>query len=241
MENNYKYEEDFELDFAEIFFAIWNKRRVILLMTLLFALIGLYGAMFYLPCTYKSTTSVYVSGQQSEVSSYSNLQTGIMMTKDYEVLVKGRNVLEEVISKLNLNLSYESLKSMITVNVPENTRIVEITVESIDPYLSQDIADTVRQVSGENIVKVMGVGAVSVVEKANLPKGKSGPNLKRYMLLGGVSGAVVASGITLLAYVLNDNICTQDDVERYLGLNTLGLIPLDEKLKKREKKRRKKK
>ena len=35
-------------------------------------------------------------------------------------------------------------------------------------------------------------------------------------------------------YLLNDSIKTSEDIEKYLGINTLGLIPLEEGVSKRK-------
>ena len=48
-----------------------------------------------------------------------------------------------------------------------------------------------------------------------------------------VLGFVVICGIIIVLYLMNDGIHTSDDVERYLGLNTLGLIPLEEGVSKK--------
>ena len=44
--------------------------------------------------------------------------------------------------------------------------------------------------------------------------------------MGGVLGAVIAAVIVIIIYMTNDTIRTSDDIERYLGLSTLGTIPL---------------
>ena len=85
----------------------------------------------------------------------------------------------------------------------------------------------------------MGVDAVNVVETANLPEGKSSPSVSKFTLLGGMAGGVLACGIVVLLFLLNDTICTQDDVEKYLELSTLGIIPMDDALVRDEKKRKK--
>lgn len=219
-----------KIDLIELLYALLNRWYIILLTGFLCAMIGLLYTMFTVPETYQSKTSIYIYNQQSEKISSADLQIGYVLTKDYEVLVKSRTVLEDVIQKLNLNLGYGQLRGMISVSVPNSTRIVEISVVTTDPYLSRDIADMVRIVASQNIAEVMGVDAVNVVEEANLPEGKSGPNLSRSTVLGGCFGVALACGLILLMYFVNDTIRTQDDVERYLELSTLGVIPLDENL-----------
>ena len=236
---NYVYEDEMEIDLKELFFALLNKWYLICVSGVLCALIGLLAAMFLIPEKFESKTSIYIYNQQNENMTYNDLQTGSTLTKDYEILVKGRTVLENAIEKLDLDMTYEQLNGMVTVTVPASTRIVEITVETTDPYLSRDIADAVREISSKNIAEVMGVDAVNVVETANLPEEKSSPSISKFTVLGGMAGGVAACGIVVLLFLLNDTIRTQDDVEKYLGLSTLGIIPMDDTLVADEKKRKK--
>lgn len=241
MEQNqtYIYEDEMEIDLKELFFVLLNKWYLIALSGLLCALIGLVSAMFLIPEKFESKTSIYIYNQQNENVTYTDLQTGSTLTKDYEVLVKGRTVLESAIEKLGLDLTYETMNGMVSVNVPTSTRIVEIAVQTTDPYLSRDIADAVREISSKSIAEVMGVDAVNVVETANLPEKKCSPSISKFTLIGGMLGIVLSCGIVVAMFLLNDTIRTQDDVEKYLGLSTLGIIPIDETLVADEKKRKK--
>ena len=47
--------------------------------------------------------------------------------------------------------------------------------------------------------------------------------------------AIMAMGVVVLIYIMDDTIKTPDDVERYLGLNTLTSIPIAEGAKKNKK------
>ncbi len=243
MEENKNYEEEIVIDLKELIYTLLDKWVVIFITAFMCALIGMCSAMFLMPEKFQSKTSIYIYNQQDDGMTYSNLQTGSTLTKDYEVLIKGRTVLESVIEKLDLNMSYGDLYSMVSVYVPDSTRIVEITVETTDPYLSRDIADAVRETASEDIAEVMGVDAVNVVERANLPDKKSGPSIKKYTLLGGMLGGIIACSIIVILFLFNDTIRTQDDVERYLGISTLGIIPVNENVNsgKRRKNRKSKK
>lgn len=240
MEQNTTYNQEDEIDLLEIFMALLGRWYLIIASGLVCALVALLFTMFLMDPTYVSKTSIYIyNQQQNDNITMTDLQTGSTLTKDYEILVKGRNVLENVIERLGLDLSYSQLNSMVSVSVPDNTRIVEISVETTDPYLSRDIADAVREISSKSIAEVMGVDAVNLVEKANLPEGKSGPSVSKNTVLGGMAGVVIASGIVVLLTLLNDTVCTPEDVEKYLGLSTIGIIPLDGTMAADERKRKK--
>ncbi|QEK18919.1 hypothetical protein LAJLEIBI_02942 [[Clostridium] hylemonae DSM 15053] len=51
------------------------------------------------------------------------------------------------------------------------------------------------------------------------------------MAIGGLLGLIIALGIIVLIFVLDDTIKTPDDVEHYLGLNVLTSIPIQEGVK----------
>lgn len=239
MQQNINNKQQEEIDLLELFMALLSKWYLIAVSGLVCALAAMLITMFMIAPTYVSETSIYIYNQQTDNMTMSDLQTGSTLTKDFEILVKGRNVLENVIEKLDLDLTYNQINSMVSVSVPANTRIVEISVKTTDPYLSRDIADAVREISSKSIAEVMGVDAVNVVEKANLPEGKAGPSISKNTLLGGMAGAVIACGIIVLMTLLNDTICTPEDVEKYLGLSTIGIIPLDSTMVADEKKRKK--
>ena len=104
---------------------------------------------------------------------------------------------------------------------------------------AMEIANAVREAASEHIMNVMDIQAVNVVETANLPTHASGPNTTRNILLGGMLGAVVVAGILVVRYLLDDTIKTTEDVERYLELSVLAVIPLNEGETDGKKKRRK--
>jgi capsular polysaccharide biosynthesis protein len=183
---------------------------------------------------------MYVLSKQDKNDSvtYSDLQTGSQLTKDYTELIKSRPVLEQVISILNLDMEVDTLKDRISVETPTDTRIISISVEDEDPEMAKQIADTVREAASIQITEIMDLDAVNQIEEGSLPTEPSSPNLKRNTIVGGVAGIVLVVAILVLIYMLDDTIKTAEDVENYLDLNVLASLPLEEgtKNKKRTKK-----
>lgn len=54
-------------------------------------------------------------------------------------------------------------------------------------------------------------------------------------------GGLFVCGIITILFLFNDTIRTQDDIERYLEISTLGIIPIDENMSADEKKTKKRK
>ena len=85
----------------------------------------------------------------------------------------------------------------------------------------------------------MDIEAVNVVETAFLPTQKSGPNVKTITFLGGVLGVLAIVAVVIIEYLMDDTIKTADDVEKYLGLSILAMIPLSEGEKQSKRKKKK--
>jgi capsular polysaccharide biosynthesis protein len=156
-------------------------------------------------------------------------------------MIQSRTVAESVISELGLDLTPEELIAKISVDTSgDSTRVLTITVTDEDPYTARDIADTVREMAAEQIKNVMNIEAVNVVDKANVPDQPYSPSVKKNGVLGGLLGILISAAIIVLMHLMNDTIKTAEDVEKYLGMSTLGTIPLtkgtaDSKPKKRRK------
>ncbi len=239
---NHRENDVIEVDLLEILSALLGRVWLILGVGILAAAVSLAISKFILTPTYESTTKIYILNKsESTTVTYSDVQMGTQLTKDYAELINSRYVLEEVIAKLSLTeMEYQDLLDKVSVHTPADTRIVSITVTDTSPLQAMDIANCIREVAGEHIQNVMDIDAVNVVEEANFPTEKAGPSVLKWTLLGGVLGVFLACAAILAHYLLDDTIKTSEDVEKYLGLSTLALIPVavDENNTKQKTKRK---
>lgn len=65
-----------------------------------------------------------------------------------------------------------------------------------------------------------------IVSKAKIPTSPSYPKIGLNLALGLIFGVLAGVGAILLAEALDSGIATSDDVERYLGVASLGSVPL---------------
>ncbi len=230
IDSRQKYDSDtVEIDLGEIAGLLAHRALLIILCAVLAALIGFSISKFVVIDLYESTTSVYILNKQdSGTITYSDVQLGTQLTKDYAELITSRYVIENVIEKCGLDTDYERLYKRISVETPTDTRILEITVTDEDPAMAQYIANEIRTEAAEHITNVMDIQAVNVVDEANLPERPSSPNVLMWTLAGLLLGAFISIAAVIVKFILDDTIKTSDDVEKYLGLSTLGLIPIRE-------------
>ncbi len=218
-----------EVNVGELIFVLLRKWWVILLCGIVAATAFLVGTKLFITPKYQSVTKIFVlSQQEGNYLTTTDIQLSSYLTKDYAELIKSRTVALEVIERLDLKMTPESLMSQVNVYTKTDTRIVTISVQNEKPELARELANVIREVSAKQIVDVMGVEAVNMVDEANLPTAPASPNLRNNMLLGAAWGCLIAIAFILLRYLLDDTIKSEEDVERHLELNVLAAIPVIE-------------
>jgi capsular polysaccharide biosynthesis protein len=227
--NNQIQSEEIEIDLVELIGVIISKLWIIVICAALAGTIAFLLSEYVMTPQYISTTKMYIINRQSnEQLTYSDLQTGTQLTKDYQELVTSRPVLDEVREELALAMDNKELKSKITVSVPTDTRIVTITVQDSSPDLARAIADEIRNSASKHISAVMNTEAVNVVEEADLPLEPSSPKIVKNTVIGGAIGAFISMAFIILVYIMDDSVKNPDDVEHYLKVSVLGSIPYEE-------------
>lgn len=232
-------EDVIEIDLREIIGLLVHWLWLIVLCGMLTGMVGFMVSNFVITPKYESTTKVYILNKQDSSSiTYSDVQLGTQLTKDYAQLIKGRYVLEQVISTCGLTEGYGSFSDRVSVQTITDTRIIAITVEDEDPVMAQFIANEIRKVASAHIKNVMDIQAVNVAEEANLPTAPSSPSVTKWTGIGLLAGMFLCAMILIIRFVMDDTIKSSEDIERYLGLSTLAMIPVTETEDRRKKSRR---
>jgi len=236
--------DEMEIDLIEILYALKKRALIILAALLAGALIaGVYTKLMITPL-YSATSTVLVISKETTLTSIADLQFGSQLTKDYSMLITSRSVLEEVLDNLGLDMGYGALKGNVSINNPDETRILQITVTNPDPQLAKELADELAAVSSEYIGDKMEVVPPKIIEEAEVPAAQTSPSMSRNVMLGALAGLVLSAGVVILMTVMNDSIRSEDDIERYLNIPTLASIPdrkdyISGKTKKKSKRKRK--
>ena len=218
--------EQVEIDLLELLFFLKKKLVVILAVFLIFGIAGFVGTKWFVPTTYTTDTRMYVLSRSNENSMLtSDFQIANYVMNDYKELITGQNVTKEVVSRLGLKMTPNALSAKIVVTSPANTRVLQISITDENPRLAAQIANTVRDVAATQIEQIMDASTVRTVYEAEVPRTPSGPNIKRNTLQAAFVGLVIALCTYTAIFLLDDSIRTEEDVTRYLGLGTLGVIP----------------
>lgn len=229
-----------EIDLKELFLVLWSKIWILIGAAVAGAVIAALYTILCVTPMYESTSSLYILSKTTTLTSLTDLQMGTQLTQDYMVLAKSRNVVEDVIQDLDLDMTYEEFLSNVTITNDSNTRILTLAVRNADPYMAKTIVDKYAEITAKKTADVMATEVPNVVDNGVVAKNPVSPNTKKNVILGGLIVFVVAAGVIIARYLLDDSIKTADDAEKYLGLTNLGSIPVYQSEKTKGKKKDKK-
>lgn len=243
--SNFDADNEIEIDLKDLLLELLVNWKWIAVALILAGALGFCVSYFLMTPMYESTAKLYVLSKSTSITSIADIQTGTSLTNDYMVVVKDRPVLDQVIQNLGLNEDYNSLQDKVRLSNPTNSRILEITVKDKNPERAKVIADEIADVASAFIAEKMDQDPPTI-EQYGYDDGKPvSPSIAKNTVVGALAGAIFAVGIIIITYLFNDTIMMPEDIEKKLGLNVLGTLPMEdseydgEQRKSKKKKKRK--
>ena len=164
---------------------------------------------------YKSSTKVYALNNEKKLATQ-DFQISNYLLKDYKEIILSSKVLERVIDKNGIKMNLVELRSKIEVKIPQDTRILTITVEDTDAKRAADIANSERDEAFEEIKEITKEESAKILETAQESKSPSSPDIRKNTIMAGAIGILLSLGIVVLKEVLDDRVKKQEDIEEGL-------------------------
>lgn len=230
--------KEFEIDLVDLFYYLKKHIALILVVTLLFGIVGFVGTKLFGTPQYRADVTMLVANYDRDRGlAYADIQMATFITQDASALIKRRSVTSEVIRELGLSMSDAQLAGKIAISSQENTRVITVSVTDTDPRRAADIANSVGKYATKVVEEKLSIKALQIIDSAQVPSAPVGPSASRNAVLAAGAALVFMVAVFCLIRVLDNTIRTEEDVERYLGLSTLGVIPISEELEKTRKKK----
>jgi len=222
-------EQEIEIDLREVAGLLLNRLWVLILSGILLGIcVGVLTRILYVPM-YTSTAKLYIVGSTGiDLSNLSSFQIGTQLTMDYIEFIQSRPLMEDVIDELELDMNYEEILELVEIENPENTRILKLSVTLPDRKEAKEIVNKVAERAQIRIAEITKMDQPSIYEDGVNGMLSEKSHFTRNTILGFVAGVVLASFVIVVIHMMDDTIKTSEDLEKYLGLITLGTIPLEE-------------
>ena len=224
MQNNNEY---VTIDVLKIVNGLVRRIWIILIAMILGGAALFSYATFFVTPLYEASVLMYVNNSQLSVGATaikltsSDISAARGLVETYQVILKARMTLEDVIRIGELDCTYEKLKGMIQTESVNETEVFSITVTCDDPHEAEHIANTIARVLPDKISNVVEGSSVRVVDYAVVPSEKVSPSISKYTIIGMLLGMLVSCGVIAVIEIMDDTVRTED----YL-LQNFGDIPL---------------
>ena len=141
-------EDEETIDLMELARLLWAHAVQIVAAAVAAALICLLVCVFALTPKYQASINMIVNTRQDNSSTFTsdNFNSAKNLISTYAVIIKGNTVLNEVIDKLDLDMTYTELYDMVDVADVDATQIMKITVTDTDAERAGEIAQTIADI-----------------------------------------------------------------------------------------------
>ena len=223
--------KEMEIDLSFIFRILRKNVIPLVLSAIVFGVCAYVGTTQFIPKQYKASAQLIVNNNRSDTSersvNNSELTAAQSLANTYSVIIKSNSVLQPVIDKMQLNMTYEALANSITVAPVNETQVIEISMKSTDPSFAKKVIANVVIVAQPKIKDVVEAGSVKVVDDSRIANNGRpiGPNAKKNALLGAMGGLAFMLVIVFLKELFNKKFKTESDITNTLGLPMMGVIP----------------
>lgn len=206
------------------------KKRIPLILLLVITFVAASGAISYtlMKPVYQASTQILINQNDAAAQEFTtqDINTNLQLISTYNLIIKSKVILNDVIAELNLDETHQSLNDKIAVSNVENTQV--ITIDVTDPTMENAvlIANTTASIFEEKIPDLMKVDNVKILATAEVPPVPAPikPDPLMNMAIGAVLGLLFGAGLSILIDQLNTTVRTEEDIEEIPGLQVLGIV-----------------
>ncbi len=221
-----------ELDLREIIKVFFEKKVLIIVVTLLCILVGGTYSYFIMTPKYESSTTIVLTKTDTTtlteygVSTDSITQTDVTLNQKlvstYSEIIKSSTILRQVITNLeSLNLTEDELKKNVTVTAVEDTEVIKISVVNENPEYAAKIANEISKVFAEKVTEMYKINNVYTLDTAEVPNSPYNINHIKYIIISTIIGIILSCGYVLILYLLNNTTKNKEDIEKNISIPVL--------------------
>lgn len=206
----------------DILKVIIEKKTKVFLITLIFIILSAGISVYFNETLYESTSTLTFGVEDTRDTGEINKVTGEPIQEKYirfgtnsvyneslqfyKELLKSTELLEEVTSTLNLDISNKELEDSITLKNPEGSGTLLLGVKSKQYKNTDEIADEVVNVFENKNLEITELDNLKIINTATEPKLINTQNIKLNVLLASIIGLTVGIVLTVISEFIRKDI-----------------------------------
>lgn len=228
-------EQGIEIDLMQMVRTLLGNLKYIVLATVLFGILGYFGSTMLVTPIYEAGAKMIVNTRKDENQNVTNdqINSAKNLVDTYAVIIRSRDVLNQVIAELNLPETYSQLASCISVKAVNNTPVMQVIVQHSNRDTALAVASKLLEVAPSAIVERVEAGSVKTVEQAYASNEPVSRSALYNAVLSAMVGFILVCAVIVIVFLADNTYKSDMDIQRDLGLPVLGVIPAAEGNEKR--------
>lgn len=207
--------------------ALRKRWKMIVGITLAATIMAAVVSFFLIKPKYEASTKLFIGKETSENENYNNsdVQMYQQLVKTYSEVITSKDLIARAIEKEDLDIDVNTIAAGLKVTPVASTQVMKISFESTDKDLSKDVVGAVTDefiITAKDLIQN---GNVKVFETVKLPEAPISPNKKMNIAIALLLGLMVGIGLALLLEFMDNTFKTKEQLEEFMGLPVVGIIP----------------
>ena len=219
--------DEIEIDLGKVLAAIRQFWAILLAATLVCGILGFVLSNFAMSKKYIASVDMIVNtSSDANLVSNDQVNSAKNLVSTYSFIITGSNVLTQVIKNLGLDMTYEELAKIISVDAVTDTQVFTVSAVTGDVELSKQIVREIIKVAPPEIEKAVEAGSRKIVSDLDYKTTPVSPDVGKYTAVAAFAGFLLALAFALYRVLSRTFLVTEKDVTENLELPVLGVIPI---------------
>ena len=201
-----------ELDVANIFLTIRQKKKIIIAILLISILVGIMYSFLIVQPKYETTCKILVEKAEESIVE----------------LIDSNDVYNDIINNVNIqNLSIEELKNdVIELEYTTKNKTIDINVKNGNKEDAQKIANETCNILITKLDELYNMKNNKIIEQPSLPENPYNVDHIRDIGISLLIGIVLSFLYVIVYCSYNESIRNREEIENATDMKVLGVVPI---------------
>ena len=220
-----------EVNFRRLFDAVFQKKWMILFVSLMCVVLVVFGTLRWVEPLYEASAVFYVNNSALSIGDASlSIESGDIsasksLVNTYIVILKDRVTLVDILDYAGIKMHYSQLEDMIEAEPLNETEVFKVVVTCNDPKDAEKLANAIAYILPKRIASIIDGSSVKIVSDAITPVRPSSPNYTMSAIIGFMLGFVLSAGAVVLRVMLDTTVRLQEDINQSCRYPVLVSVP----------------
>ncbi len=218
-----------EISLVEIGQVLLKRWKLLLFLPLIAVVLTYAVSVYTYTPMYVSTSTLIVMPFTETLEGSGVIRHDIASTRQVvqscKELTLSLESMQRIIGELNLPYTAGSLRNKIDITVGD---VTAVSVTDPNPHMAYEITTHVTKVLMEFITDTARLENVQVLNPAQVPTAPANQRTHLNMAVAYVLALMISVALAFLFEHLDNTLKTAEDIQKYIGVPVLGVIPIFE-------------